>query len=141
MNESKEEDLISVLRNLGFKVKEAKQRADSVLAAHDEEVPLEVLIKEAMAWTRQPTGSLTIQTAVTSKTENPSGPLAAKLVWKAPAAPGEAADSSALPWIVTPVVLMAGLMLWIGVVKSLMVLGGLVLFVYLLGRYIPDSAT
>jgi len=141
MNKSKEEDLISVLRNLGFKVKEAKQRADSVLEAHDEEVPLEVLIKEAMAWTRQPTGSITVQT-VTSKTEDSSGPLAAKLVWKAPAAaPGEAADSSALPWIVTPIVLMAGLMLWIGVVKSLMVLGGLVLFVYLLGRYIPDSTT
>jgi hypothetical protein len=134
MNETKEADLISVLRNLGFKVKEAKQRTDAVLQAQVSEVPLEHLIKEAVAWTTAKSESGAIQGSGSSIPEDSIDEPHPLTVLRAKAADEPTTGESTWLWILTPMALMGLLILWLGTVKALLILGGLVFFVYLLGR-------
>jgi uncharacterized MAPEG superfamily protein len=148
MNETKENDLISVLRNLGFKAKEAKQRASSVLNHHDESTPLEDLIKAALAWVRPPsdiTTTATLSPAVQENAFEPH-PLAAGHVEESELGPGpelkseEEVGGPAWLWILTPMVLMGLAIFVIGVFKSLLILGGIVLLALLVGHLADSTA-
>jgi hypothetical protein len=155
MNESKADDLVSVLRNLGYKKIEAERRALGVLQRHsDEEMTLEALIKEALAWSHRETGSLKVQVVEAPKEVPikglddeemglpvpPKPRMTTKLVWEPPPAEPEDDESTGgaggKAWLIVMGTLsvLAGFVWWLGVPRFLLVLAGLLTFFYVLGK-------
>lgn len=154
MNESKADDLVSVLRNLGYKKIEAERRVLGVLQRHsDEELPLEALIKEALAWSHRETGSLKIQVQeaplevpIKGLDDDelglpipPKPKRTSKLVWEPPPAePDEetSGGSSGNAWLIVMGTLsaLAGFIWWLGPTKFLLIIAGLLAFFYVLGK-------
>ena len=153
MNEDKAEDLTSVLRNLGYKKVEAQQRCRATIERYpDEEVPLEVLIKEALAWTHPPAGVMKAQQVATQTqpTDVPvieslppsANPLmTARFVWEAGEEPELETSDGSTSWVVVGATIgvLVGGVLWFGVVRSLMVLAGLLTFFYFLGKTVGSK--
>lgn len=151
MNEDKAEDLTSVLRNLGYKKVEAQRRAEAVLEQHpDAVVPLELLIKEALAWAHPPGGVMKAQQVLTQEqaVDEPVGDVSkpeplvtARFHWEATTEAPELEVSSGKGWLITlaTIAVLAGVVTWFGVVRSLMVLAGVIVFFYFLGKTVGKN--
>jgi hypothetical protein len=162
LNESKAEDLVSVLRNLGYKKAEAQRRVEAVIEQHQEaETSLEVLIKAALAWVHPPDGIMKAQQAVVqaqplvedspapeaSAMGPPSNPTAtARFVWEAKEIPEleepkKVKSGGATGWMVTGAAIgaLVGTVMWLGVVKFLLGLAGLLVIFYFIGKTVGKA--
>lgn len=162
LNESKAEDLVSVLRNLGYKKAEAQRRVEAVLEQHQgAETSLEVLIKAALAWVHPPDGVMRAQQAVVQAqplVENiqvpeasplppTSNPLAtARFVWEAKEVPEleepkKVKSGGAASWMVTGAAIgaLVGTVMWLGVVKFLLGLAGLLVIFFFIGKAVGKA--
>lgn len=152
MNEDKADDLVSVLRNLGYKAVEAKKRAKAVLDKYEEEVSLEVLIKEALAWTASYKTSENVSVKTLTSVEPDETETNDVFSQKCESAirqrkrqeelaeqPAQAADGGGggLTFLVV-VGILVGLVVWIGVVRFLMGLAAILVFLYLVGKYVES---
>lgn len=160
LNEDKADDLVSVLRNLGYKKVEAERRALGTLQQHsEEEVPLETLIKTALAWSHRETGSIKVVAEEVASMEAthivggnlpvPPKPKVAKLVYVPPEGhedgnteetptPG-VSGGSVLLGVMLVFGALAGLVMWIGIAKFAMALAGLITFFFIIGKMSKDK--
>lgn len=156
LNEDKADDLVSVLRNLGYKKVEAERRALGTLQKHsEEEVPLEALIKTALQWAHVETGSVRVvaddvSTEATQIVKGdlpvPPKPKTAKLVYVPPAQQEEDEEETSssggggiLLGILAVLGILTGIVMWIGIAKFAMVLTGLITFFFILGKMSKDK--
>jgi hypothetical protein len=139
MNEDKAKDLESVLRNLGFKKLEACKRAEFVLERHSNHVvPLEQLIKEALAWTQQ-----SVQQVIEATPESEAGTspevatinkVAENNLRQAMAVRAPTDSSGGGLGALVTLGILTGIVLWFGIIRTIVVLLTLILFFYFLGK-------
>lgn len=139
MNDDKVEDLVGVLRSLGFKAKEARQRVDAVISRHDQVVPLEQLVKEVIAWTQGPSGSLRVRVADSQEVEtvklSASKVPVTQYIWEPEKAEETAAGGAGVGAVLLGILGVLGGAIWFfGAAKVLLVLAAVITVFYAIGK-------